>query len=60
MAGCPQSARYQTVQKEELLDIEDIVAKAKIKQERGAGRFCMGAARGPNRKILKKFPQYKA
>ncbi|HJF72670.1 MAG TPA: biotin synthase BioB [Gallibacterium anatis] len=53
---CPQSARYQTgVQKEELLDIEDIVAKAKIAKERGAGRFCMGAAwRGPKPKDIEK------
>ncbi|KGQ54394.1 Biotin synthase [Gallibacterium anatis] len=53
---CPQSARYQTgVQKEELLDIEDIVAKAKIAKERGASRFCMGAAwRGPKPKDIEK------
>lgn len=53
---CPQSARYQTgVQKEELLDIEDIVAKAKIAKERGADRFCMGAAwRGPKPKDIEK------
>ncbi|KGQ52208.1 biotin synthase [Gallibacterium anatis] len=53
---CPQSARYQTgVQKEELLDMEDIVAKAKIAKERGAGRFCMGAAwRGPKPKDIEK------
>ncbi len=44
--------------KEELLDIEDIVAKAKIAKERGAGRFCMGAAwRGPKPKDIEKFPQ---
>ncbi|WKT00452.1 biotin synthase BioB [Gallibacterium salpingitidis] len=53
---CPQSARYQTgVQNEKLLDIEDIVAKAKIAKERGAGRFCMGAAwRGPKPKDIEK------
>ncbi|MFC0308225.1 biotin synthase BioB [Gallibacterium trehalosifermentans] len=53
---CPQSARYQTgVQNEQLLDIEDIVAKAKIAKERGAGRFCMGAAwRGPKPKDIEK------
>lgn len=53
---CPQSARYQTgVQNEKLLDIDDIVAKAKIAKERGAGRFCMGAAwRGPKPKDIEK------
>ncbi|OBX11188.1 biotin synthase [Gallibacterium salpingitidis] len=53
---CPQSARYQTgVQNEQLLDIDDIVAKAKIAKERGAGRFCMGAAwRGPKPKDIEK------
>lgn len=51
-AYCPQSAHYQTgVQKEQLLDVDEIVAKAKIAQSRGASRFCMGAAwRGPKPK----------
>ncbi len=46
---CPQSAHYDTgVEKQALLDVADIVAKAKIAQARGASRFCMGAAwRGP-------------
>ena len=36
-------------------NIEDIVAKAKIAKERGAGRFCMGAAwRGPKPKDIEK------
>ena len=42
---CPQSARYQTgVQNQQILDIDEIVEKAKIAKARGAGRFCMGAA----------------
>ncbi|MDK4689759.1 biotin synthase BioB [Kingella negevensis] len=46
---CPQSAHYQTgVEKSAMLDVETIVAKAKIAKERGASRFCMGTAwRGP-------------
>lgn len=53
---CPQSARYQTgVQNQQLLDIEEIVEKAKIAKARGAGRFCMGAAwRGPKPKDIEK------
>ncbi|QEY23232.1 biotin synthase BioB [Neisseria animalis] len=48
-AYCPQSAHHHTdLAKEQLLDVDEIVAKAKIAQARGAGRFCMGAAwRGP-------------
>ncbi|QMT30638.1 biotin synthase BioB [Alysiella filiformis] len=46
---CPQSAHYHTgVEKQALLSVEEVVAKAKIAKERGASRFCMGAAwRGP-------------
>lgn len=56
---CPQSARYQTgVQNQQLVDIEEIVAKAKIAKERGAGRFCMGAAwRGPKPKDVAKITE---
>lgn len=48
-AYCPQSAHFATgVQKQTLMKVEDIVAKAEIAKERGASRFCMGAAwRGP-------------
>lgn len=56
---CPQSARYQTgVQKQELLNVEDIIAKAKIAKSRGANRFCMGAAwRGPKPKDMAKIKE---
>ena len=56
---CPQSARYQTgVQNQQLLDVEEIVAKAKIAKARGAGRFCMGAAwRGPKPKDIAKVTE---
>ena len=42
---CPQSAHYHTgVEKSEMLDVAEVVEKAKIAQSRGASRFCMGAA----------------
>lgn len=42
---CPQSARYETnIQKHALMQVDDIVAKAKVAQGNGATRFCMGAA----------------
>lgn len=48
---CPQSARYETgIQKHALMEVEEIVGKAKEAQENGATRFCMGAAwRSPPR-----------
>lgn len=53
---CPQSSRYQTgVQQQKLLDIDEIVEKAKVAKARGASRFCMGAAwRGPKPKDMEK------
>lgn len=46
---CPQSAHYDTgVGKSALLDVATVIEKAKIAKQRGASRFCMGAAwRGP-------------
>jgi len=42
---CPQSARYDTnITKHPLMEVEDIVEKAKTAKENGAQRFCMGAA----------------
>jgi biotin synthase len=42
---CPQSAHYETsVKREPLLPVEDVVAQARAARERGATRFCMGAA----------------
>lgn len=53
---CSQSARYETdVERERLMPIEDVVAAAKVAQEKGASRFCMGAAwRGPKDNDLDK------
>ncbi len=42
---CPQSARYDTgVEAERLMDVEDVLEKARQAKEAGASRFCMGAA----------------
>lgn len=44
-AYCPQSGHYKTgVTKQNLLSVEEIIAKAKAAKEYGATRFCMGAA----------------
>jgi len=46
---CPQSAHYATgLEKEQLLQVEEVVAAAAQAKAEGASRFCMGAAwRGP-------------
>jgi len=51
---CPQAARYHTgIENEELMALEDVVAAARNAKEKGASRFCMGAAwRGPKQKDL--------
>ena len=51
-AYCPQSAHHNTnLGKEQMMDVDEIVEKAKIAKSRGASRFCMGAAwRGPKPK----------
>lgn len=52
-AYCPQSAHYKTgVARSELVPVEDALAAARAARDRGATRFCMGAAwrdvpRGP-------------
>jgi len=44
-AYCPQSGRYDTgVEAERLLDVEDVLSKARLAKKSGATRFCMGAA----------------
>jgi biotin synthase len=51
---CPQAARYHTgIDREDTLALEEVVAAAKAAKERGATRFCMGAAwRGPKQREL--------
>ncbi len=42
---CPQAARYQTdVDVHKLMDVEDVLSKAKDAKMNGSTRFCMGAA----------------
>lgn len=51
---CPQSGHYNTgLEKEKLLEIEKVVSEAKVAREKGATRFCMGAAwRNPREKDM--------
>lgn len=53
---CPQAARYHTgVGNEDTLALEDVVAAARLAKEKGATRFCMGAAwRGPKQRELER------
>ena len=42
---CPQSARYDTgLEKEKLLQIEQVIEAARAAKSSGSSRFCMGAA----------------
>jgi biotin synthase len=44
---CPQSAHYTKstgLEREALLEVDDVLAKAQLAKEAGATRFCMGAA----------------
>jgi biotin synthase len=44
-AYCPQSARYDTgVQAESLMPLDEVLAAARAARDKGAQRFCMGAA----------------
>jgi len=44
-AYCPQSAHHDTgLEKEKLLAIENIMKEARAAKDKGASRFCMGAA----------------
>ena len=49
-AYCPQSAHFKTgLKKDPLLPVEEVLHNAKNAKEKGATRFCMGAAwRNPN------------
>lgn len=53
---CSQSARYDTdLERERLMPLDEVVAAAKLAKEKGASRFCMGAAwRGPKDNDLDK------
>ena len=50
---CSQSARHEAVEREQLLDLDEVLAAAQAAKAKGASRFCMGAAwRGPKDKDL--------
>src|SRR6202789_392072 len=55
-AYCPQSVRYDTgLDAQELLELDDVLARASAARQAGATRFCMGAAyRSPKPKDLRK------
>jgi biotin synthase len=55
-AYCPQSVRFDTgLEASELLELEDVAARARAAKDAGATRFCMGAAyRSPKPKDLRK------
>jgi biotin synthase len=55
-AYCPQSVRFDTgLTNTELLELEDVAARARAAKDSGATRFCMGAAyRSPKPKDLRK------
>jgi len=55
-AYCPQSAHYDTgLEREQLFDVEAVIETAKQAKEKGATRFCMGAAwRSPPKKDFPK------
>ena len=56
-AYCPQSVRFQTgVDAEPLMDLDDVLARARLAKAHGATRFCMGAAyRGPKPSQLERI-----
>lgn len=53
---CSQSARYDTeLGRERLMPVDEVVAAARQAKEKGASRFCMGAAwRGPKEQDLER------
>ena len=62
-AYCPQSAHYKTgVVAEKIASVEEVVSQAKAAKNKGATRFCMGAAwRQPKKSDLEKVvPMVKA
>lgn len=55
---CPQSSKYDTgVVAERLMDVDDVLVKAREAKEAGASRFCMGAAWRSPKKGSQQFEQ---
>lgn len=55
-AYCPQSLRYNTdIEESPLMEVEQVINSAKAAKQKGATRFCMGAAwRSPKEKDFKR------
>jgi biotin synthase len=55
-AYCPQSIRYDTgLEREALMESDEVIARARAAQDAGATRFCMGAAwRSPKDRDLER------
>jgi biotin synthase len=53
-AYCPQSVRYETgLEREKLVPLDEVRARAQAAKEAGASRFCMGAAwRSPKKRDI--------
>jgi biotin synthase len=58
-AYCPQSVRYETtVGRDDLMQVRDVVTAAAAAKDKGATRFCMGAAyRNPKPKQLERIKE---
>ena len=58
-AYCPQAARYDTgVQAQKLMDLDEVMDKARAAKAAGASRFCMGAAwRSPKDRDIPKVAE---
>jgi biotin synthase len=56
---CPQAARYHTgVDNEALMSVDEVLTAARAAKQKGATRFCMGAAwRGPKQRDLDKVTE---
>lgn len=56
---CPQAARYHTgVDNQDMLSLDEVVSAATVAKEKGASRFCMGAAwRGPKQRDIDKMTE---
>ncbi len=54
---CPQAARYHTeIEDQDMLSLDKVVTTAKAAKEKGASRFCMGAAwRGPKQSDIERM-----
>ncbi len=56
---CPQAARYHTeVENQDMLSVDEVVSAAAAAKDKGASRFCMGAAwRGPKQRDIEKMTE---